>query len=676
MGLDKVTASASQTVGEAGGGVVLPGLATAFIPPGVTGNNPIAVEALSSPMMDALAPEATPGFEFLTDVPKFRVRTTQQPSEIIELAIAIPNLPALLPATHQLVLAMLTDSSESDEEAPSMGLTTIVGEVCEESTAVCVTLLPEWFMGAAGSSEVQVQIGIGRKRSAGQTVSLNWWDKLLMVAEAYAAEERWHLWVISDLFPSQGDIVFPDQAGTVSIGATVTLSSNVPSTGQPLSGVIMTSDFGPRDSANPSASKYHKGNDFRANEPMDVYSVMDGSLKALVESGKVRSCPDPSDPEPVQSKKRKVETEPEKSITIDSGSGAILTTYRHLSKILLSPEHLGQQLSGIFLSPQTFRIGLSGNTGTCPMHLHVEMEFSDSFGGIGKIDPWPILSNNVNRFVRDDLSDPVDRAPKDSKDESKCNGCREVFKFKLRLSLADGIYRDPGSEFDKSLPLARELPWADGELSRVVAPIEGTFNLGPSAAKWANGKHSLRLSLCSPSIGGCRKLKDWKINGVLGTWSGTASATSSYSGVRVISTNHLIEEPYTCNWSFSGTISMFVDSIQANTGNGVIESFSGTTKQSRYMLVNTVDCSVAYDGPAEGTFSAVVESVSGGVLRFSMSTQLKAAGGFSRLSRTGTISGTAMNASTSFSGGFTGTSLLNLTKEAQESPLPSPPALP
>jgi len=530
-GADVTTATSSKTVGSAGGGVVLPGLATLLVPPGPTGSNPITIEAVTSPVMDSLAPEATPGFEFLTGVPKFRVRLPQRPTELVELAIAIPNLAAVLPATHNLVVVMGVSQVEAEDEEAAIVLVPIVGNLCEENTAVCVTLLPEWFSNPAGGGEFQLQIGVGRVPNGSQRVALHWWEKLFGTASAIAQEVPWRLWTESGLTPT-GQTIVPDSAHVLHVGGTVTLSDNIPDLASPLAGELrITSDFGPRTvTGNASASTFHPAVDLQAVVPTDVFPVLDGQVldaSDLATNGKgeviratcgIRPNTYLSDP----------------LIRTRVKSGQLTISYLHLSETSSDPQ----------------RIGRSGNSGSCDPHLDLRIEFTDEFGGEGFIDPWPLLRNSMERFVNSD-GDPF---------TATCNGCRQVFPFQFALDIVGGRLKQPGA-VSVGVPYEIVAPsfinWPAHQTSHTLNAGNGQFNLGAFENLVTSGQNFLRLRLCSVSIGGCRQVRTWRIqnNPAIVAFSNPTymvAKTAGQTAITLTRTGNLAES-LTVNYLLSST---------------------------------------------------------------------------------------------------------------------------
>lgn len=488
-GPDKVTTSASGNVGSSGGGVVLPNLATLFVPAGATGNITATVEAMTSPMMDELASEVTTGFEFLPGVPKLRVLLSQRPIKLVRLAIAIPNLTQLLPTTHNLVIAKLQYEAESDEEEPHAVLGPVVGEVCEEKTAVCLFLLPGWFSEVSGSGGFQVQIGIGRAPDNPQQVTLHWWDRLFMTATAYAVETPWHLWTFTNASPAALE-VSPDASNRLHVGGRIALESNLPSLAPPLAGALqITSDFGPRSvSGNASASTYHEAVDFRAAVSTSVSPVLSGTEVVNNNSTKVK-C--------------KNGTESNlKYVNIRSGAGVLLVRYLHLSQTTNSAGLLAMK---------------SGMSGTCAPHLDVRMQFKDEFKAEGTVDPWPLINNEPDRFMLT-KDDPIVTG--------ECVGCREIFDFRYVLTVAAGKYLNPGFVGPLNI-FTKDMDWPKPATAYVLTSEDGTFDVSSFPKDVTNGKYKLRLSLCSESIGGCRIVRDWTINTSTGVPYSSSYRTTS-----------------------------------------------------------------------------------------------------------------------------------------------------
>jgi hypothetical protein len=464
---------------------VLPNLATLLVPPGATGDITVTVEAVTSPMMDNLAPEVTTDFKFLSGVPKLRVLLPQRPTKLVRLAIAIPNLTQLLPATHNLVIALLRYEAESDDEDPHAVLGPVVGEVCEENTAVCLFLMPGWFNDVSGSGVFQVQIGIGRAPDNPQQVTLHWWDRISKEATAFAAEERWHLWTFTNPSPTVRE-VSPDASNRLHVGGTITLESNLsPQLAPPLPpplALAITSDFGPRPpvEGNASASTYHEAVDFRAAVGTDVNSVLSGFLERVQNNGE-KKCGSNL-----------------KYVNIRSGSsGELLVRYLHLSEILTpSPG------PGVFVGPGS-KLGRSGKSGTCGPHLDVRMQFKDEFKAEGTVDPWPLIANKIDRFMLTD-GDPIVT--------TECPGCREIFDFYVILYVTNAKYVKPGTlGVLPSIGDPQVINWPKPATAYDLTSEDGTFDLSQYPKEVTNGKYVLLLSLCSESIGGCRKLRDWKI---------------------------------------------------------------------------------------------------------------------------------------------------------------------
>ena len=480
-GGENALAEATGVVGAAGGRVVLPQYATLRMSPGSTDESTVTLEALTSPTMDNLAPHLAPGFEFLPNVPKFRIRLTKKPTRIIHLSIAVPNLVQMLPATQDLVFAVLRLEAESDEEVPHHTLTSVAGEVCEERTAVCLFLLPGWFNDESEAGDFQIQLGIGRAPVDLRPVTLSWWDRLFEETMAFAAETRWHLWTVKNASPT-GDEVSPDSSNRLHVGGSIALESNLPFLSPPVhEALAIESDFGARAvSGNTSASKYHEAVDLRAAEGTDVYSMLPGGTVTFAGAGEDRArC---------RSGSATILSDPLKRVDKRYGPmNALEIRYLHLKEVI------GGGVSEL--------IAKSGKTGTCSFHLHIDMTFRDEFDVPAKIDPWPVIANDVTRFVAND-GDPV---------LATCQGCRELFDFFYVLHVSDGTYLKPGIAEAFGGTLAPDYDWPKGSISHTLTAQQGTFDLSGFPREVTNGKYVLRLSLCSESIGGCRKVRDWKI---------------------------------------------------------------------------------------------------------------------------------------------------------------------
>ncbi|MGB4069332.1 MAG: M23 family metallopeptidase [Nitrospira sp.] len=401
---------------------------------------------------------------------------------------------------------MRIDEAESDDEAPHPALRTVAGEVCEEKTAVCLFVLPKWFTDATGAGLFQVQIGLGRAPNTPQPVALHWWDRLFEwfeAATAFAADSKWHLWTLKSPNPGGGE-VSPDASNLLHIGGEIALESDVPELASPLGAIPLqiTSDFGqrPPDPFNPSASKYHPAVDFRAKDPLFVYPVLSGTVTEAKTGTFQAECPD----------KKHLST-PLKQVKVLSNN-QLEVTYKHLSEIIT-------QSAGAL-------IGKSGNSGACFFHLDVRMQFKDEFNTRAAIDPWPLISNNVKKFVQS-TGDPV---------TPDCQGCRELFPFDFAVYVTEGKFTNPGVFLPFQGLEGNYSNFSSGQTQHVLTSAEGTIDLSKYPKEVTNGKYVVRITLCSDSIGGCRKVRDWKItpgntNPWVGTWSGsTTSSCGAYSG--------------------------------------------------------------------------------------------------------------------------------------------------
>lgn len=488
-GGDVIISSASSSVTTSGGGtVVLPDRATLIIPAGAMGDGTATVQTIESSVMNGLGPEVTTGFEFLPNLPKFRLQLTKQPTGLVQLAVAIPNLGDLLPSTHDLVTAILISEGESDEETPHPGLSAVAGEICEGNTAVCLFVLPEWFTDMTGAGLFQVQIGFGRAPNSPQPAAWHWWDQLFEFfgpASAFAADEKWHLWTLKSPTPTE-DEVSPDASNLLHIGGTVELEiAGVPKLAPPLMEALqITSDFGPRSvTGNASASTWHPAVDFRAQTPLDVYPVLSGGTVTMATIQTPVRCTPKGQPA--------YWSDPLQKVTVLSDDRQLEVSYLHLSQILAP--------IGTLVGPL---IGKTGTSGTCAPHLDVRMNFKDEFKSLARIDPWPLIAYNVERFVKT-VGDPV-VAP-------ECQSCRELFPFKWVLYVTGRDSITPGVLSGLYVPPHKSGLFSKGEISHTLTPEEGTFDVSRIGSTITNGNYVLRLALCSGSIGGCRKVRDWKI---------------------------------------------------------------------------------------------------------------------------------------------------------------------
>jgi len=348
---------------------------------------------------------------------------------------------------------------------------------------VCLFVLPKWFIDTTGTGPFQDQIGFGRAPNTPQPVALHWWDRLFKwfeTATAFAADPKWHLWTLNSPTPA-GNEVSTDASNLLHIGGVIALESNLPKLASPLGAIPLqiTSDFGPRppDPFNPSASPWHVAIDFRAKDPLYVYPVLSG-IVTYDRTGTLRAkCPD-----------AKHLSEPLKKVTVLSNN-QLEVSYLHLSEIIT-------QSAGVL-------IGRSGQTGTCSPHLDVRMQFKDEFGGgPAYIDPWPLISNDVAKFART-TGDPIDT--------SACVGCREIFPFDFAVYVTEGKFIQPGVFLPFPGIEGNYGVFSFGQAQHVLTSAEGTLDLSKYPKEVTNGKYVVRITLCSDSIGGCRKVRDWKI---------------------------------------------------------------------------------------------------------------------------------------------------------------------
>jgi len=158
---DKVLATTSASIGASGGTLSLPGQGDVIISPGAT-TIKVRMDTVASSLMENLAPDINPQFEFLPGVPKFRVTVDQVPTQMLTLIIEPKDLQTLIPLTHRWAVVLLTQVSEQESIETRPELTHVVGYLCRGGKAICVELLPEWLSLNSRTGQRVVQVGGGK----------------------------------------------------------------------------------------------------------------------------------------------------------------------------------------------------------------------------------------------------------------------------------------------------------------------------------------------------------------------------------------------------------------------------------------------------------------------------------------------------------------------------------
>lgn len=138
----------------------LRGEGSVILSPGAT-QLEVQLQEFESPVMDSMALNINPQFEFLPSVPKFRVIVDQVPTQLLTLRIDVKDLPSLIPSTLRWAVVLFTyPTPESSQTGPQ--LTHVMGYLCQAGTAICTDLLPEWLAFDVTGSKRIVRLGAGR----------------------------------------------------------------------------------------------------------------------------------------------------------------------------------------------------------------------------------------------------------------------------------------------------------------------------------------------------------------------------------------------------------------------------------------------------------------------------------------------------------------------------------
>lgn len=359
--------AAQGEVDALGGEVSLPGLAVLAVPAGAIGAAQIDLTALASPIMDFLAPDLGPSIGLLGGgLPAIRIKSSAPFAEPVALRVEVPDLAALLPPGREpLFVALKRQSTEEGETIDS--LIAVGGGPCGDGTAVCATLLPEWFdrVNPFDPADPVLQVTIAAApplRSAPGLWSLSGTAMLLNGGP------------VSGSGPVR---ILPSDTLEIATHFELRPAFPLPFAALPLSYLtpgnlasFVSSGFGTRIHPLTGLSQFHGGLDLRTlvngvpATGLPVSAVQQGAVAhAGIGGGGYGNL-----------------------VVLDHGSG-IETRYAHLLRIASLSSRVMERAE----------VGRSGRGGTGP-HLHFETRL------LGQpIDPVPLLAGDLGRYLPIDL---------------------------------------------------------------------------------------------------------------------------------------------------------------------------------------------------------------------------------------------------------------------------------